>query len=399
MQYDPYGVRVARTQYGGDTVFLFAGGLPLAEYGGGAAATNPSIEYITLGNQLIAFRQGGTDIFFVRDHLSVRQVLADSSGTPTEEGHLPFGEAWYGSPTNNKWFFTSYKRDGTIGDDDAQARRYQYIWGRFDSPDPIMGNPADPQSWNRYTYVQNDPIDWTDPRGMQVMCPISICGGSAPGSGVDPTFSFGPSFNSVWSAAISGLLFNAVEYDFSGPEYFHWGDYGLDDLLRFADQGEISLDAVTPLGVAGFGGWGGNGAGGPPPFIPTLRLIPKSDSCGGGDRHIFYQVQKLNPNNTLGGMPSPPWYVTEYQTVWALAGPNGTTTNLRGNEFDDWISGAGQNPVNSIQTFTVAQSLNADATSYSIMVRIGGQDYGSLGIYTSNPPIVQGIPCPASPVH
>jgi hypothetical protein len=131
----------------------------------------------------------------------------------------------------------------------------------------------------------------------------------------------------------------------------------------------------------------------------SLRLVPKSDYCAGGDRHIFYRVQTLNSNNTLGAIPNPAWYVSEHQTVKALAGPHGTSLDATGNQFDDWISGAGSKPVNSIQTFTVAQSLSPNAASYSIMVRIGNQDYGSLGIYTSNPPIVQGVQCPASLAH
>jgi hypothetical protein len=139
--------------------------------------------------------------------------------------------------------------------------------------------------------------------------------------------------------------------------------------------------------------------GSSPPTMPMLRLVPKSDYCGGGDRHILYRIQTLNSNNTLGAIPSTTWYVTEHQTVKALAPPNGMTTDDRANQFDDWISGAGQNPVKSIQTFTISQALSGRTKNYSIIVRMGTQDYGSLGIYTSNPPIVQGVQCPASLVQ
>jgi hypothetical protein len=167
-----------------------------------------------------------------------------------------------------------------------------------------------------------------------------------------------------------------------------------------SENAQLSDDNSLPNGIEGYSPDNGSAApANKPPFILMLRLVPKSDYCGGGDRYIFYRVQTLNSNNTLGAIPSTPWYVTEHQTVTALAGPNGTSTDSAGNQFDDWISGAGQKPVNSIQTFTVAQSLSANATSYSIMARIGNQDYGSLGIYTSNPPIVQGVQCPASLAH
>jgi RHS repeat-associated protein len=137
----------------------------LAEYAPGALPSNPNTEYIYLGGQLIASKSSGAYTFYVRDHLSVRQTLADANpNNPTELGHLPFGESWYGSGT--KWRFTSYERDSTMGDDYAMMRRYQFTYGRFSSPDPIGGDPADPQTWNGYTYVANSPLTFIDPLGL-----------------------------------------------------------------------------------------------------------------------------------------------------------------------------------------------------------------------------------------
>ena len=47
-------------------------------------------------------------------------------------------------------------------------RRYNRWWGRFDQPDPYDGSYdlADPQSFNRYGYVSNDPVNFTDPTGL-----------------------------------------------------------------------------------------------------------------------------------------------------------------------------------------------------------------------------------------
>ncbi|MDR3736674.1 MAG: hypothetical protein P4L10_14220, partial [Acidobacteriaceae bacterium] len=110
-EYDANSLRVRRTKSGGsDVVYVFSGTQPLAEYTAGAAADSPSTEYIYLGNQLIASKTSGAYTFYLRDHLSVRQVLADATpNSPTEQGHLPFGESWYGS--GNGWIFTSYERD------------------------------------------------------------------------------------------------------------------------------------------------------------------------------------------------------------------------------------------------------------------------------------------------
>ena len=47
-------------------------------------------------------------------------------------------------------------------------RRYNRWWSRFDQPDPYDGSYdlADPQSLNRYSYTRNDPVNFTDPSGL-----------------------------------------------------------------------------------------------------------------------------------------------------------------------------------------------------------------------------------------
>jgi hypothetical protein len=45
------------------------------------------------------------------------------------------------------------------------ARFYDSRVASFCSADPVEGNPENPQSWNRYAYVQNDPVNLTDPSG------------------------------------------------------------------------------------------------------------------------------------------------------------------------------------------------------------------------------------------
>jgi RHS repeat-associated protein len=165
--YDGNGLRVVKSISGGTTtVSISLGGSVIAEYDNGAAPGSPSREYIYNGAGLLAMVSGGATTYYHQDHLSVRLTTDGSGNILTQEGHFPFGEQWYQSGSGNKWIFTSYQRDSESGLDYALARYYDSRTGTFCSADPLAGSPDDPQSWNRYPYGRNDPIDITDPSGQ-----------------------------------------------------------------------------------------------------------------------------------------------------------------------------------------------------------------------------------------
>jgi RHS repeat-associated protein len=64
---------------------------------------------------------------------------------------------------------TRYERDNETGLDYAHARYYGNVQGRFTSADPFAGSAtvANPQTFNRYAYVGNNPVNMNDPTGMQ----------------------------------------------------------------------------------------------------------------------------------------------------------------------------------------------------------------------------------------
>jgi RHS repeat-associated protein len=168
-----------------------------------SSITNPSapslwVEDFVWRNGLLLGSQrplemGGRRHFHL-DHLGTpRLVTSDDGQLVSYHDYYPFGdehspvaqEVPSGFDREGPLKFTGHERDyaGGMGGEDGHAvdymhaRYYSPTAGRFLSVDPVIGKPAQPQSWNRYAYVQNNPINRTDPTGR--------CGESA--SFVGPT--------------------------------------------------------------------------------------------------------------------------------------------------------------------------------------------------------------------
>lgn len=65
-------------------------------------------------------------------------------------------------------FLTQKERDNETGLDYFGARYYSSSQGRFTSSDPVLiskGHTADPQRWNLFSYVENNPLTAVDPTG------------------------------------------------------------------------------------------------------------------------------------------------------------------------------------------------------------------------------------------
>ena len=112
------------------------------------------------------------------DHLGSPRINTDRDGrVTTRHDYHPFGEEiatpertarlGYTADTVRKKF-TGYERDAESDLDFAQARMYNSRHGRFTSPDPLLssGRLEQPQTWNRYAYVVNNPLIYIDPTGL-----------------------------------------------------------------------------------------------------------------------------------------------------------------------------------------------------------------------------------------
>jgi RHS repeat-associated protein len=121
------------------------------------------------GGELLAVQQGVVR-WVHRDPVVKSARVVDVSGQVESVVEL---DPWGGeterseNPRYHPYVYGGYERDGNWSDQ-AQRRVYHGWYSRFYQPDPWEGSYdlTDPQSFNRYTYVQNDPVNFIDPDGL-----------------------------------------------------------------------------------------------------------------------------------------------------------------------------------------------------------------------------------------
>ena len=118
--------------------------------------------------------------YYHLDALGNVRIITDEDGDVIERhDYYPFGEECTTGPcaTNpgvgagHARKFTGKERDAETGLDYFGARYYGSQIGRFTTVDPLYtwnDNLLDPQRWNRYSYVRNNPFRYVDPDGRGI---------------------------------------------------------------------------------------------------------------------------------------------------------------------------------------------------------------------------------------
>jgi RHS repeat-associated protein len=142
------------------------------------AAGNELYRYFSFAGLLVAREEGNDWVdHYGLDALGNVRWLYSNRGAWDIIDYYPFGGERLSSSTSagsNTRLFTGKERDPESGLDNFGARYDSSSMGRFMSPDPdnlsgILHMDDDPQSWNGYSYVRNNPLNLTDPTGT-VFC-------------------------------------------------------------------------------------------------------------------------------------------------------------------------------------------------------------------------------------
>lgn len=157
--YDGDGNRILKTE-NGETI------LYINKYYEKNLTTGEVITHYYLDDIETAFKNDSSLTFVHQDYLGNTSLITDSYGSIVAViDYFPFGETRsVGGDLDIDKLYTGQRLDDS-GLYYYNARYYDAAIGRFISADTLVPNYTYPQTLNRYAYVYNNPLKYTDPTG------------------------------------------------------------------------------------------------------------------------------------------------------------------------------------------------------------------------------------------
>jgi RHS repeat-associated protein len=197
--YGPDRQRWQQNYNSGTEVTNYIGGL-LEQVGAGGITTWR--HYIYAGREPVAVYSRTSTLvntwsYFLSNNQGSIAAITNSSGAiDVNEDFAAFGArrnptTWSGAPTSGDLTtIAGLSRQGytfqtalgqSMGLNHMNGRVQDAITGRFLSADPYIPDPSNTQDYNRYSYVDNNPLSFTDPTGFDPYCnPTTEPGASCP---------------------------------------------------------------------------------------------------------------------------------------------------------------------------------------------------------------------------
>jgi RHS repeat-associated protein len=206
------------------------------------------------------------------DHLGSIVAIANETGSLIEGGGFnAFGErrqngsatsitqTGYASTTRG---YTGHEMLDGLDVIHMNGRIYDPTLGRFLQADPLIQAPGNPQNWNAYSYVFNNPYKYTDPSGLsasgdgdkntfrQILAifVVIVANAIVPGSGM---LLWQAMLTGAISGAVAGGLKGGVAGALSAGLFYGIGNYFQN--ASWAQAGSGSDVFGTGLNAAGFG--------------------------------------------------------------------------------------------------------------------------------------------------
>jgi RHS repeat-associated protein len=311
--YDAADRRIEKSDGGDTKEYMYFGGKLMAIY---QVSTSSWTDLIYANGAVLAEVAGtasATPSYRVSDNLQSVAGLLNASGALTGTAqYAPFGEQ-ISNGTGDIFGFTGLESDSVeTGLNYAGARYYTPAAGRWLSPDPDSSSYdwSNPQSLNRYAYVNNNPLGFRDPSGQSGECMAEV----AAALGVAPATE-GASVGVVVGDCIADAIITAL------MKY-------LQDLLEGQLDNDRNADILrtTPRPTASGGFWDENlglpaGLNPHPPGLAALLGLPSGDDCDFGACGVggssFLEGQTSSPQSQFPQVPDAVWVWAATQTTKA----------------------------------------------------------------------------------
>jgi RHS repeat-associated protein len=166
--YDGMGQRVQSISATETRTLIFdIFGQVVAEYGGQTTQQTSGVRYMMLdhqGSARVLMNESGA-VVARHDYTAFGMEIGQGVGMRNSDEYSANPSSTVKDDTRDKYAAMGRDENGL---DHTPWRKYESWNGRWTSPDPYTGsmNAGDPQSLNRYAYVQNDPVNFLDPSGL-----------------------------------------------------------------------------------------------------------------------------------------------------------------------------------------------------------------------------------------
>ncbi|MBI9049162.1 MAG: RHS repeat-associated core domain-containing protein [Anaerolineaceae bacterium] len=192
--------------------------------------------------------------WLLSDHLGSSSITTTADGTWNSEiRYSAFGETRYSLGITP----TDYRYTGQLEQKDVNlyyynARYYDAALGRFVQADTIVPNVGNPKSYDRYTYVSNNPVRFVDPSGHNQDCGINdpYCNAVAHGMSYE-TYTSTPTATVDSSSGIfpESTPFDPSSWDTTIPGD-QWKSEFLNAVLRHKDELPEGMSVPLMLAIA-----------------------------------------------------------------------------------------------------------------------------------------------------